>query len=198
MRNNWITGFILLATYAFYTLIYTIQLNEIAGTFLEFIPGVLGISFLLFNRYTLRQLFLTKARLSFKGALLLCVFFLVLIPILVTGEWVGFDLIDMFLIAVLGGISQELFFRNTLLPYCIRVLKGRRILALVIHAILFSLWHLPLILIEAPLAGVIGVMIVTFIGGLMWGGQVQRDGTVYWAMGQHILYLMLMSMFTWG
>ncbi|UCC16614.1 MAG: CPBP family intramembrane metalloprotease, partial [Dehalococcoidales bacterium] len=169
-----------------------------ANTFLEFIPGIIGITVLLFNGYTPRELFLIKARLSLKGALLLCVFFVVLIPILVTGKWIGFDPLDMFLVAILGGISQELYFRNTLLPYCFRILKRRRFLALVIHAILFSLWHLPLILIEAPLAGVIGVMIVTFIGGLVWGGQVQRDGTVYWAMGQHILYLMLMSMFTWG
>jgi len=198
MRNNYITGFILLVAYAFYTVIYTIQVNEIVGTFLEFIPGIIGITILLFNGYTPRELFLTKARLSLKGALLLCVFFVVLIPILVTGEWIGFNPLDMFLIAILGGISQEFYFRNTLLPYCMRVLKGRRFLALIIHAILFSLWHLPLVLIEAPIAGVIGVMIVTFIGGLVWGGQAQRDGTVYWAMGQHILYLMLMSMFTWG
>ena len=198
MRNIYVTGFIILLTYIFYTVIYTIQLNEITGTFLEFIPGIIGITVLLFSGYTPRDLFLYKARLSLKGALLLCIFFLVLIPILLTGEWVGFDPIDMFLIATLGGITQELFFRNALLPYCMRVLKGRRFIALVIHAILFSLWHLPLILIEAPVAGVIGVTIVTFIGGLVWGGQVQRDRTVYWAMGQHIIYLMLMSMFTWG
>ena len=198
MRNIYLTGFILLLTYIFYTVIYTIQLNEITGTFLELTPGIIGITVLLFCGYTPRELFLCKARLSLKGALLLLIFFIVLIPILVTGEWVGFDPIDMFLIATLGGITQELFFRNALLPYCMRVLKGKRFIALVIHAILFSLWHLPLILIEAPVAGVIGVTIVTFIGGLVWGGQVQRDETVYWAMGQHIIYLMLMSMFTWG
>ena len=198
MRNIYVTGFIIFLTYIFYTIIYTIPLKEIIGTFLELIPGIIGIIVLLLGGFTPRELFLYKARLSLKGALLLFIFFLVLIPILVTGEWVGFDPIDMFLIATLGGITQELFFRNTLLPYCMRVLKGRRFIALVIHAILFSLWHLPLILIEAPVAGVIGVTIVTFIGGLVWGGQVQRDRTVYWAMGQHIIYLMLMSMFTWG
>ncbi|OFY57252.1 MAG: hypothetical protein A2Y87_10605 [Bacteroidetes bacterium RBG_13_46_8] len=173
-------------------------MNEIAGKFLEFIPGIIGITVLFFSGYTPRELFLTKAPLSLKGALLLFIFFIILIPILVTGEWVGFDPIDMFLIATLGGITQELFFRNTLLPYCMRILKGRHFTALVIHAIIFSLWHLPLVLIEAPVTGVIGVTIVTFIGGLIWGGQVQRDGTVYWAMGQHILYLMFIAMFTWG
>lgn len=148
--------------------------------------------------FTPRELFLYKAPLSLKGALLLFAFFLVLIPVPVTGEWVGFDPIDMFLIGTLGGITQELFLRNDLQPYCMRVLKGRRFIASMIHAILFSLWHLPLILIKAPIAGVIGVTIVTFVGGLVWGGRVQRDGTVYWAMGQHIIYLKLMSMFIWG
>ena len=123
---------------------------------------------------------------------------MVLVPILLTGDWVGFDPMQMLFLAPFSGITQELFFRNSLVPFCIRILEGRRLTALIIHALLFSVWHMPLVFSEAPLAGAVGVTVVTFIGGLIWGGQVQLDRTVYWAMGQHILYLMLMSMFTWG
>ena len=31
-----------------------------------------------------------------------------------------------------------------------------------------------------------------------WGCQVQRDRTVIWVILQHIIFLVLMSMFDWG
>ena len=198
VKNKFTLPVTIVAIYIFYTVIYTIQLNETAGAFLEVIPGVLGVSVLLAGGFTARELYLHRAPISLKGALLLSAFFLVLLPILLTGDWVGFDPMQMLFLAPLGGITQELFFRNSLLPFCMRILKGRRFTALIIHALLFSIWHMPLVLSEAPLAGAVGVTVVTFIGGLIWGGQVQLDRTVYWAMGQHILYLMLMSLFTWG
>lgn len=33
---------------------------------------------------------------------------------------------------------------------------------------------------------------------MSWGWQVQRDRTAIWAMIQHSLFLMLMSLFAWG
>jgi len=198
VKNKLVLPIIILVIFIFYTVIYTIQLNDIAGALLELIPGILGISVLLARGFTTQELYLRGALLSLKGLLLLLVFFLVLIPILITGKWVGFDPIHMLVLAPLGGITQELFFRASLLPLLIRILKSRPFTAIILHSTLFSIWHMPLVFSEAPLAGAIGVVVVTFIGGLIWGGQVHRDGTIYWAMGQHILYLMLMSLFTWG
>ena len=42
------------------------------------------------------------------------------------------------------------------------------------------------------------IAMVLFAAGCGWGWQVQKDKTVVWAIGQHSLFLMLMSMFEWG
>jgi len=198
VKNKWVLLLITLFLYALYTIVYTISINAILGTFLEIIPGLLGIIILLKSGFTAQELYLYRAKISLKGFLLLTIFLIALVPILLTGEWIGFDPVQMLLIAPIGGITQELFFRACLLPFLIHLFEGRSFIALIVHACLFSIWHIPLVFSQAPLTGAIGVTFVTLIGGMIWGGQVQLDKTIYWAMGQHIIYLMLMSMFTWG
>jgi hypothetical protein len=56
---------------------------------------------------------------------------------------------------------------------------------------------MPVAFTTAPIAGAVAVILVTFIGGMIWGWQVQRDRTVAWAMGQNVLYLITMSLFVW-
>jgi hypothetical protein len=47
----------------------------------------------------------------------------------------------------------------------------------------------------APAPATFAVAVVTFLAGLGWGWQVQHDRTIVWTVAQHILFLMLMSLF---
>ncbi|HSK21590.1 MAG TPA: hypothetical protein VK906_00350 [Egicoccus sp.] len=49
-----------------------------------------------------------------------------------------------------------------------------------------------------PVGGLGAVLVVTFVGGLVWGWAVHRDGTLIWLTLVHVLMLMGMSWFTWA
>jgi membrane protease YdiL (CAAX protease family) len=181
-----------------YSVVYTIHLNDALAAFLELLPGVLGIVILLVSGFNNRDLYLQKVPISRRGALFLSAFTLVLVPILLTGDWNGWHWLPFLVYAPASGIAQELFFRAALLPLLIKISKGKKLSAVVIQAVLFTLWHIPLAFAQAPIVGAIAVVVLTFIGGIIWGWQVHHDKTVYWAMAQHIVYLMIMSLFSWG
>jgi membrane protease YdiL (CAAX protease family) len=86
-----------------------------------------------------------------------------------------------------GGIAQELFFRSSLLPAFKSLFKDRERLALILHSILFGLWHIGPLFVGAPIWAVFAVMLVPFLSGIGWGWQVMQDKTVLWAMIQHSL-----------
>jgi membrane protease YdiL (CAAX protease family) len=189
-----------LVFYIIYVVIFTLLPEDsVLSAVLSIAPGILSIGLLIFAAgFNPDDCFLIPHRISLKGMALLALFCLALIPVLVSRDFVGWDWKIALIYAPLSGIAQELFFRASLLPALLKIFKGRRPLAVFIQAILFTCWHLPLVLMTAPIAGVVGVSIVTLIGGVIWGWQVQHDHTVYWTLGQHIAYLMLMSMFSWG
>ena len=188
---------IILFLWAVYTTIFTLHPSDAISAIIEFIPGVISIIVLSFAGFSSEQCYLRLATISKQGLFLLTIFTLALIPILMTGEWVGWSWLPVLVYATASGISQELFFRSSLLPVVISVFKEKRFMAVFVHSLLFTLWHVPLAFTKAPLPGAIAVTIVTFIGGMIWGWQVQRDRTVYWAMIQHVIYLMIMSLFIW-
>ncbi len=196
-RLVWAAAAVLLL-WVYFTAVYTWAPGGLLSAGLELLPGVLGVGFLLLaGGFRPRDCYLRPARISGKGFLVLALFLLALVPIFLSARWAGWDWQAGLVIAPLSGIGQELFFRSSLLPVLTKLMR-RPGLALLLHAVLFALWHVPLALRTAPLAGAIAVTVVTFLGGLVWGWQVQHDRTVYWAMGQHVLYLVLMSLFTWG
>jgi membrane protease YdiL (CAAX protease family) len=187
-----------LVLFAAYITVYTLPLNDALSAILELIPGLLGIIILIrVFQFSLEECYLHWKPISRQGLVLLLGFFVILIPILVTGRWTGWNWTAGIIYAPASGIAQELFFRVTLLPVIIRLFKSHRLLAVIVHSVLFSIWHAPLAFTTAPLGGAIAVVIVTFIGGMLWGWQVQRDRTAYWATFQHIIYLMLVSLFIW-
>jgi len=196
-NNTVLLSIIILLLWAVYTTIFTLHPSDAISAIVEFIPGIIGITVLLVAGFTSEQCYLRLAPISKRGLLLLVVFTLALIPILMTGKWVGWSWLPVLVYAPASGIAQELFFRSSLLPIVISVFKEKRLKAVLVHSLLFTLWHVPLAFTKAPLPGAIAVTIVTFIGGMIWGWQVQRDRTVYWAMIQHIIYLMIMSLFIW-
>jgi len=187
-----------LILYAAYIIIYTLPLSDGLAAIIELIPGVFGVTVLIVGfRFNPEECFLHWKSISKQGFILLASFFIILIPVIMTGRWTGWNWTAGIIYAPASGVAQEMFFRATLLPVIIRLFKSHRLLAVVVHSLLFSIWHAPLAFTTAPLGGAIAVIIVTFIGGMVWGWQVQRDRTIYWAMIQHIIYLMLMSLFVW-
>lgn len=189
---------IILLLWLVYTVIYTLPLHNALSAALEIIPGALGLSVLIVGLgFTPEECYLRLRPISKQGFTVLMSFLLVLLPILLTGRWVGWNWTAGLIYAPANGIAQELFFRASLLPITIRLFRHNRLLAVLVQSALFTIWHIPLAFTTAPLTGAIAVVIVTFIGGMAWGWQVQRDRTVYWAMCQHIVYLILMSLFVW-
>jgi membrane protease YdiL (CAAX protease family) len=110
---------------------------------------------------------------------------------------VGWDWLGVLVLAPLSGVSQELYFRSSLLPALLHVCGHRAALALALHGVLFALWHLrTLVLMSLPVAAL--TALVLLLAGLGWGWQTLRDQTVVWAMGQHTIFLMAMAFFGFG
>ena len=142
---------------------------------------------------------LRHAPLSHQGALALAAVTLLLLPILGSSTgWLGWRWLPALVYAPASGIAQELYFRSALLSALTRALSGRNTPALMVHALVFAGFHLRTFRSLPSLPIAILVALVLLLAGLGWGWQVQRDRTVLWAMLQHSLFLMLMSLFDWG
>jgi hypothetical protein len=189
---------IVLFLWLIYTVLYTIHPSDIAAAVLEFALGVIALGALLAAGFQRRDCFLRYAKLSRKGLAWLALSASFMPLIWYTGCWTGWDWMAGLLYAPAGGISQELFFRAALLPLLLRAFKTNPLLALALHAFLFSLWHMPKVLLTAPLGGAIGVSLVTFVCGMLWGKQVQKDKTVVWIVVYHSSLLIVNSLFAWG
>jgi membrane protease YdiL (CAAX protease family) len=165
---------------------------------LGFVPGTVGPGVLWAAGLSRRECFLVVRPLSWRGfVVLFAVFVFALAVILPFSVWQGWSWRAALIYAPASGIAQELFFRGTLLPALKLALRkgrggqGRRHAAhgwaLMIHAVLFGLWHIGPLFLDAPLWAVAAVMFVPFLSGIGWGWQVLRDRTVVWAMVQHSL-----------
>lgn len=186
-----------------YTVLQTLSvmqyLSETLSAALGFIPGILGVGVLLAAGLSREDCYLRMAPLSGTGlAVLVAVFLFALAAILPFGVWTGWNWVAAFVYAPASGISQELFFRAALLPAMMVTFKKRPLLALLLHSVLFGLWHIGPLFIGAPLWAVVAIMLVPFLSGIGWGWQVQRDKTVVWAMVQHSLIWVIGSPFTFN
>jgi membrane protease YdiL (CAAX protease family) len=108
--------------------------------------------------------------------------------VLLLGHVQPLSWLDDLVYAPASAVGQELFFRSALLVALGRVWPGDARLALVGQALAFALWHVRAFRV-APLAPAVGVFVVTFVAGLLWGMQVRRDRTVLYAVLQHALFL---------
>jgi membrane protease YdiL (CAAX protease family) len=162
--------------------------SEAASAILGFVPGVLAVGVLLAAGVSREDCFLRWGRLSRQGlAVLAAVFVFALAAVLPVAEWRGWSWLQALVYAPASGVSQELFFRAALLPALRLLLPKRARLALILHSVLFGLWHIGPLFLGAPMWAVVAIMLVPFLSGLGWGWQVGRDGTVVWAMLQHSL-----------
>jgi membrane protease YdiL (CAAX protease family) len=173
---------------ALQTLVVMERLSEPVYAAIGFLPGILAAGTLLAAGLSPEACYLRLARLSGQGfAVLAAVFVFALAAILPFGAWKGWDWIASLVYAPAGAIAQELFFRSALLPTVQLWLKKRRAAALIVHSILFALWHIGPLFLGAPVPIVAAILLVPLLSGIGWGWQVRRDGTVVWAMIQHSL-----------
>jgi membrane protease YdiL (CAAX protease family) len=97
-------------------------------------------------------------------------------------DWLG----DM-VYAPASALGQELYFRSALLtafgPY-----GSRR--AILLQATLFALWHARAFRV-VPTWEALLVLLGTFVAGILWGWQVRRDNTTFYAFIQHLLFLIV-------
>jgi hypothetical protein len=182
-----------------YTVLDTLQPPEPGLSLLAFAPGGISLLALAGAGLSRKQLHLRVASLSRPGFATLGAVTLLLLPILGSNTgWTGWRWLPALVDAPASGIAQELYFRSSLLPGLERVFGGRKTVALLVHSGIFIGFHfrtfqsIPSIPLILPVAGVL------FLAGCGWGWQVQHDRTVVWAMLQHSLFLVLMSMFNWG
>jgi membrane protease YdiL (CAAX protease family) len=186
---------VVLALWAPYALYFALAPEGPAGVVLGALPGLLGVGALLLAGFRPGDCFLRPAGLSRAGARVLAAVTLLLVPILATGSWAGWDWFAVLVAAPASGVTQELYFRSALLPVLLRWLSPTP--ALLAHSGVFALWHLRMLTeMPAPLALV--SLTVMFLAGTGWGWQTMRDRTVFWAMAQHSLFLMVMALFTFA
>jgi membrane protease YdiL (CAAX protease family) len=193
-----VSGVLLL--WAGYTTIQVLSvvglINVDTSLLAAFVPGLLGILILLSSGFTHWDCFLNIKPLSNKGLWVLAgIFIFALAAVLPFSVWQGWSWKAAFIYAPANGVAQEMFFRSVLLPVMNYITKGRQNLALILHAMLFGLWHIGPLFVGAPVWAVIAVMLVPFLCGLGWGWQVQRDRTVIWAMIQHSLFWVIGNQF---
>jgi hypothetical protein len=181
-----------------YTTLYTLLPDNAPIALLLFPPGVLSVMVLIRAGFSLEECYLRAAPISIGGLALLAGSLLLMPLVWFTGRWAGWRWLDALVYAPASGVSQELFFRAALLPVLLAAFKSRPFLGNLAHAALFALWHIPKAATTAPLGGVVGVVVVTFLCGILWGSQVRRDGTVLWLMGYHTMILVVNSLLTWG
>jgi membrane protease YdiL (CAAX protease family) len=182
-----------------YTLVQTLlvldRLSEPASTALGLVLGLAAVGLLRRSGWTAESCFLGPGRLSAGGAAALGWLVLLWPTVLASGEWLGWDP-GRALVQGLGGVGQELFFRAALLPLLLARLPGRWT-ALVLHSVLFTVWHAGALLVTPveAIGGAIALLVVAFLAGLSWGWQTVHDGTVRWAMAHHAALWVVGSMF---
>jgi hypothetical protein len=182
-----------------YTVLDNIQPREPVFSLLAFIPGTFSLLALARADLTRGEVNLRLARLSLPGLGALAATTLLLLPVLGSSTgWTGWHWLPALVYGPASGIAQELYFRASLLPGLEKAFPGRKTAALLLHSAIFVGFHFRTFQVLPSIGVAMLVAVVIFAGGCGWGWQVQRDRTVVWAIAQHCLFLMLMSMFAWG
>lgn len=181
------------------TAIDVLQPAEPILSMVAFIPGIVSVASLLVSGLSFADLNIRFGRISLPGFLTLVATTVLLLPILGSSTgWAGWNWLSGLVFAPASGIAQELYFRGSLLPALERALHGKKVAALLLHALIFVGYHFRTFRAVSSSPIVILIAVVLFAAGCGWGWQVQKDRTVVWTMGQHSLFLMLMSMFAWS
>jgi membrane protease YdiL (CAAX protease family) len=198
VRRTSLAAWVLLFLWLLYTFIYTLPFSKNLEALVEALAAASGAVVLLIIGFKRQELYLQLSPISKKGLIALGLATLALAGPLSMSSWIGVRWIPLLIYAPLSGITQELFFRSSLLPAIQKLCDGRIWPALIIQAVLFGLWHVPLAYLAGPISPWVSVgalFLVTTFAGLAWGWQVWHDRTVAWSMVHHTILLMVMSLF---
>lgn len=138
-----------------------------------------------------RKCYVCLGQLSWRGALMLLPLMVVLPAAMLAGRLQPWSSLDYLVYAPASALAQELYFRAGLLAALTIVCRGRKHIALLLHAALFGLWHLRAFM-TVPLLPAVGIILATTLAGLLWGLQAQRDRTILYTATQHALLLALL------
>jgi hypothetical protein len=181
------------------TIIDVLQPAEPLLSILAFIPGLISIAALSASGLSLAKLNLHFRWISLPGLLVLVATTILLLPILGSSAGLtGWKWLPALVYAPASGIAQEIYFRGSLLSALEQALHGKKVAALLLHALVFVGYHFRTFRSVPSIPIAVLIAIVLFAAGCGWAWQVQKDRTVVWAIGQHSLFLMLMSMFEWN
>ncbi len=181
------------------TSIDVLQPAEPIFAILSLTPGLISVIVLLLSGLCLSDLYLRFGRISPQGLLSLGAVTVLLLPILISSTgFSGWKWLPALVYAPASGIGQELYYRAALLPALEKAFNGRKGTALLSQAVIFVGYHFRTFRSVPTVPIGILVALVLFLAGWGWAWQVQRDKTIVWAVGQHSLFLIVMSMFEWG
>ena len=162
-----------------------------------FFPGIIGILILRRRGYSFEECYISIRSLSKIGFLVLLSSAIISLSFMLpSGSWSGWNWLEALVYAPGSGFTQELFFRCVLLPVCFTFTRGRKHLAIILHTVLFGIWHIGVFWL-APWWISILVVLIPSIAGYLWALQVNRDKTVVYAIITHCLILIISSMFVW-
>ena len=179
---------IVIALWAPYALLNTLVPGPLLSYGLGLLIAVVALGLLWSAGISPRACFLSLAPPSRQGLVLLALLSVFVPAVLLLGRGQPFSWRDDLVYAPASALGQELYFRSALLVALGMVWRGDARLALAGQALAFALWHVRALRV-APLAPAVGVLVVTFVAGLLWGVQVRRDRTVLYAVLQHALFL---------
>ena len=181
------------------TIVDFLQPEEPVLSMLAIIPGVISIVALSASGLSFAKLYLHLRWISLSGLFALAATTILLLPILGSSTgFSGWKWLPALVYAPTSGIAQEIYFRGSLLPALEQALHGKKIAALLLHALLFVGYHFRTFRSVPSVPIALLIAIVLFAAGCGWAWQVQKDRTVVWVIGQHSLFLMIMSMFEWS
>ncbi len=182
-------AWIVIALWVPYALLNTLFPGPLLSYGLGLLIAVIALGLLWGAGVSPRACFLALAPPSRQGLALLALLSAFIPAVLLLGHGQPLSWLDNLVYAPASAVGQELFFRSALLVALGMVWRrGDARLALVGQALAFALWHVRAFRV-APLAPAVGVFVVTFVTGLLWGMQVRRDRTVLYAVLQHALFL---------
>ena len=199
------TALIIFFIFVIYTITQILNLTVLTGfnwreVFIFvfcFFPGIIGIVILRRRGYSFEECYISFKPLSKIGFLVLSSSIIISLSFMLpSGSWSGWNWLEALVYAPGSGITQELFFRCVLLPVCFKFTKGKKHLAILLHTVLFGIWHIGVFWL-APWWISILVVLVPSIAGYLWALQVNRDKTVIYAIITHCLILIISSMFIW-
>jgi membrane protease YdiL (CAAX protease family) len=190
---------IILFLWAIYTALQILFLDQPIVDLIGFLSGIVAILVLLASGFSLADCYLKWSLISKKGLFLyIAIVILWLGIVLPTGGNPHWDWQSLFIFAPATSVAQEIFVRSALLPTLILACKGNFRHGLLLHSILFGIWHMGVFTTNAPIGAAFFVVLVPTLISLAWGWQVHRDGTVVWAILQHTILQIIMRLFTWG